>query len=64
MWPRGKVLGGSSSINYLTYIRGSRQDYDEWAANGCDGWSYEDLLPYFLKSEDNQEHDMFAASQY
>ncbi|MEM7000043.1 MAG: GMC family oxidoreductase N-terminal domain-containing protein [Pseudomonadota bacterium] len=55
-WPRGKVLGGSSSINGLLYIRGQRQDYDGWAQLGLSGWSYEDLHPYFLKSQ-NQERD-------
>ncbi|MGE0744426.1 MAG: GMC family oxidoreductase [Rhodospirillales bacterium] len=52
--PRGKVLGGSSSINGLIYVRGQRQDYDIWAQSGCRGWSFEDVLPYFKKSEDNE----------
>ncbi|KAK3103538.1 hypothetical protein FSP39_019981 [Pinctada imbricata] len=53
-WPRGRVLGGTSSLNYMAYVRGSRYDYDQWAADGCDGWAYEDVLPYFIKSEDNR----------
>jgi choline dehydrogenase len=51
MQPRGKVLGGSSSINGLLYIRGQRQDFDHWRQLGNVGWSYEDVLPYFKKSE-------------
>jgi choline dehydrogenase len=51
-WPRGKVLGGSSSLNGMIYIRGHRSDYDTWAYLGCAGWSYEDVLPVFKRSED------------
>lgn len=53
-WPRGKTLGGTSSINGLLYIRGQREDYNHWRQLGNRGWSYENLLPYFRRSEDNQ----------
>ena len=54
MWAAGKGLGGTSNLNYMQYLRGSRQDYDDWANQGATGWSYKDVLPYFIQSEDNQ----------
>jgi choline dehydrogenase-like flavoprotein len=52
--PQGKLLGGSTSVNAMLYVRGNRLDYDEWADLGCDGWSYSDVLPYFKVHERNE----------
>ncbi|MFS4103195.1 GMC family oxidoreductase [Streptomyces sp. PD-S100-1] len=52
--PRGKMFGGCSSMNAMIYIRGNRADYDDWAAAGADGWSYDQVLPYFKRSEGNE----------
>lgn len=52
--PRGKVLGGSSSINAMIYLRGQREDYDQWAAEGNPGWSWDEVLPYFKRAEHNE----------
>ena len=52
--PRGRALGGSSSLNGMVYMRGHASDYEEWAAAGATGWSYRDVLPYFLRSENNE----------
>ena len=59
--PRGRVLGGSSAINGMVYMRGHPRDYDEWAGQGSDGWSFADVLPYFKRSENNES---FGASAF
>jgi choline dehydrogenase len=55
--PRGKTLGGSSSTNAMAYVRGHRDDYDIWAKMGAKGWNYDAVLPYFKKSENNEQHN-------
>ena len=52
--PRGKVLGGTSSINGMVYMRGNAADYDEWRQRGCTGWDYDSVLPFFKKAENQQ----------
>ena len=52
--PRGKVLGGTSSINGMVYMRGNPADYDEWRQRGCTGWDWDSVLPYFKKAEDQE----------
>jgi len=54
-WPRGKVLGGSSALNGMIYVRGARADFDNWAYNGAAGWSYAEVLPFFKRSEDFED---------
>ena len=54
-WTRGKILGGCSTVNGMLYIRGHRQNYDDWAAAGCEGWGYDDVLPYFKRSECHED---------
>jgi choline dehydrogenase-like flavoprotein len=55
--PRGRMLGGSSAMNAMMYVRGNRADYDTWARDGATGWSYDEVLPYFKRSEDNAQFD-------
>ncbi|MGF1608339.1 MAG: GMC family oxidoreductase [Kiloniellales bacterium] len=59
-WPRGRVIGGSSCLHAMAHVRGHPSDFDAWAAAGCSGWGYRDLLPYFKRSEDSP----FAPSPY
>ncbi|XP_023345601.1 glucose dehydrogenase [FAD, quinone] [Eurytemora carolleeae] len=62
-WPRGKVLGGSSVLNYMLYVRGNKKDYEDWEAQGNPGWGFQNALHYFLKSEDNR-NPYLAATPY
>ena len=64
IWPRGKCMGGTSTINTMVYMRGNRRDYDKWAANGCDGWSWPEVFPYFIKAEDNQDPKYIASGYH
>ena len=59
-WPRGKVLGGCSTINYMLYIRGNKKDFEIWKNLGNPGWGWEDVFYYFVKSEDNRDPDIVA----
>ncbi len=62
--PRGKTLGGCSSTNAMAYVRGNREDYDDWAKLGNAGWGYEDVLPYFMRSEHNEQADRLSADYH
>ncbi|KAG8178921.1 hypothetical protein JTE90_014127 [Oedothorax gibbosus] len=59
-WTRGKALGGSSILNSMFYVRGNMRNYNDWAAQGADGWSEEDVMKYFLKLEDNRDQEFLA----
>ena len=65
-YPRGKGLGGSGSINFMIYVRGSRYDYDEWdrKCGGNSGWSYKDVLPYFINAEENSNKEYIKSGKY
>ncbi|XP_043461780.1 glucose dehydrogenase [FAD, quinone]-like [Leptopilina heterotoma] len=58
----GKVMGGSGALNFMLYVRGNQEDYNNWERMGNIGWSYKDVLPYFKKSEDNRDHDILRSS--
>nr|CAD7423168.1 unnamed protein product [Timema monikensis] len=63
-FPRGKVLGGSSSMNAMLYVRGFKKDYDDWAIAGNKGWGYESVLPYFKKSEDMRSEEVISIKNF
>ncbi|KAK7864806.1 hypothetical protein R5R35_012293 [Gryllus longicercus] len=63
-WPRGKVMGGTGVLHGMMYMRGNKWDYDNWAALGNEGWSYDEVLPYFKKSEDNRQIGTYAEAEY
>ena len=62
-WALGRGLGGSSNLNYMQYLRGSRHDYDDWANSGAVGWAYKDVLPYFIKSEDQRNGEFIRTGR-
>ncbi|XP_067009423.2 glucose dehydrogenase [FAD, quinone] [Anabrus simplex] len=63
-WPRGKALGGSTVINYMLYTRGNKEDYDEWERLGNYGWGYQNVFPFFLKSENNRVKEAINSSYH
>ncbi|BFZ25271.1 hypothetical protein BsWGS_28310 [Bradybaena similaris] len=63
-WPRGRGLGGTSNLYSMVVIRGHKRDYDRWAAGGAEGWSYEEVLPFFLKSEDMTDSELAKDTKY
>lgn len=63
-WPRGKVMGGTGVLHGMMYMRGNAWDYDNWANMGLKGWSYKEVLPYFIKSEDNKQIGTYAEVEY
>lgn len=63
-WPRGRVLGGSSVLNYMLYVRGNARDYDRWEQSGNPGWSWSEVLPFFIKSEDNQDPETMGNGKF
>lgn len=64
LFPTGKMVGGTSVLNGRLSARGNAKTYDDWAAGGAEGWSYEDVFPYFLKMENNENPEFVASGKY
>jgi glucose dehydrogenase (acceptor) len=64
VWPRGKAFGGCTAINVMLYVRGNPRDFDQWAADGAYGWSWAEIFPYFIKSEDNRDPEYVATGYH